>query len=139
MKLSKTTATSELDYDKYRDSHKFFGNISENSFEIQAMPSTRTRKLFNLLILGIFCDSKLSIEMKLTPFDYIFIALYFIVCVLFGVLTYVHSLENEALFPFVFILPTIIFLTITLIFSFFAKTNYSDALYNIEKIINKSN
>ncbi len=139
LKLTETTLIGNLSYFKYDNKYKFFGIISKDSFEVQSVPATRTRRLFNPLIIGKLSEDELSIELKLMPFDYIFIALYFILCILFGVTTYTHSLENEALLPFVFIIPIIIFLAIILVFSFFAKINYSDALYNIEHIINTSN
>lgn len=136
--LKNVTAIGTINPDRYMKSHKFVGEISEKNFEVQAIPSTRTRKLFNPLIIGNFSEGELTVELKLIPFDYIFVALYFIVCILFGVIIYNHSLENDALLPFVFIIPTIIFLAIILVFSFFAKINYSDAIYSIENIIAKS-
>ena len=138
LKLTETTLIDNLSYFKYDNNYSFFGVISKDRFEIQSVPSTRTRKLFNPLIIGKLNKDELSIELKPMSFDYIFIALYFILCVLFGIITYTHSLENKTLLPFVFILPILIFSAITLVLSFFAKINYSDALYNIEHLINKS-
>ena len=136
--LKNVTVIGTINPDRYMGSHKFVGEISDKSFKVQAIPSTRTRKLFNPLIIGKLNKDELSIELKPMSFDYIFIALYFILCVLFGIITYTHSLKNKTLLPFVFILPILIFSAITLVLSFFAKINYSDALYNIEHIINKS-
>ena len=139
LKLTETTLIDNLSYFKYDNKHKFFGVISKDSFEIQSVPATRTRRLFNPLIIGKLSKDELLIELKLMPFDYIFISLYLVLCIFFGVTIYTESLENKALLPFVFIIPTMIFLAIILIFSFFAKINYSDAIYSIENIIHKSN
>lgn len=138
LKLTETTSIGNPNYFKYDNKHKFFGVISKDRFKIQSVPATRTRKLFNPLIIGKLSKDELLIELKLMPFDYIFISLYLVLCIFFGVTIYTESLENKVLLPFVFMLPILIFSAITLVLSFFAKINYSDALYNIEHIINKS-
>ena len=73
--------------------------------------------------------------MKLPSSDYIFIGMFFVLCVFFGAIIYSCSLENSNLIPLIFILPFTFFLLVNALFSFFAKMNFSDAIYNIENIL----
>ena len=128
-KLRNSTFQGLFNYYKHYKDYTFYGKIFEENFEIKSVPASSRRSLFNPLIIGKFSSKSnktvLSINMKLPSSDYIFS----------GAIIYSCSLENSNLIPFIFILPFTIFLLVNLLFFFFAKMNFSDAIYNIENIL----
>lgn len=140
--LKKSTKEGTFNYYKHYKDYTFYGKISENNFEIKSVPASSKRYLFNPLIIGRFKKENnktiLSIKMELSSSDYIFIGMLFILCIFFGVIIYFSSLENSNLIPLIFILPLAIFLLMNCLLLFFARINFSDAIFNIEKIIKSS-
>ena len=124
---------------KYDDLPILKKKIFEENFEIKSVPASSRRSLFNPLIIGKFSSKSnktvLSINMKLPSSDYIFIGMFFVLCVFFGAIIYSCSLDNSNLVPLIFILPFTFFLRVNVLFFFFAKMNFSDAIYNIENIL----
>lgn len=138
-KLRNSTFQGLFNYYKHYKDYTFYGRIFEENFEIKSVPASSRRSLFNPLIIGKFSSKSnktvLSINMKLPSSDYIFIGMFFVACVFCGAIIYSCSLENSNLIPLIFILPFTIFLLVNLLFFFFAKMNFSDAIYNIENIL----
>lgn len=138
-KLRNSTFQGLFNYYKHYKDYTFYGKIFEENFEIISVPASSRRSLFNPLIIGKFSSKSnktvLSINMKLPSSDYIFIGMFFVACVFCGAIIYSCSLENSNLIPLIFILPFTIFLLVNALFFFFAKMNFSDAIYNIENIL----
>lgn len=139
LRLSKKTLKEYPLKHNIDSNYKFFGIISENNFEIQSIPAYNRRYHFNPLIIGFFIkdnnQTKLSIQMKLSTFDYIIDVVFLILCIFFGFIIYTHSLEKPNLTPFIFIIPLIIFIIINVFFAYFTRINFCDALDNLENII----
>lgn len=139
-KLRKCTVKENTACEQQTESD-FIGNITDNDFTVKAVPSSKRRGLFNPTIYGCFVNennkTKLSVTMKCSPFDYIFLVLFFVVCVFFGLIIYMQSLENSSLSYLIFPLPCAIFIAINLFCVVSANLNFRDARESFENIILK--
>ncbi|WP_294465302.1 hypothetical protein [uncultured Ruminococcus sp.] len=139
-KLRKCTVKENTACEQQTESD-FIGNITDNDFTVKAVPSSKRRGLFNPTIYGCFVNennkTKLSVTMKCSQFDYIFLALFFVVCVFFGWIIYMQSLENISLTYLIFPLPFAIFIVINILFIAIANLNFRDARERLEKTIFK--
>lgn len=140
--LKKSTQMDTENIYSHNEKYIFRGRISENDFELQSVYNGDRRYIFYPLIIGNFKEKNnetiLSVELKLLPISYIFILMFFIVCLFFGIIIYFCSLENSNLIPLIFILPPVIFSLINCMFLISIRMNFSDALYNIEHVIDIS-
>lgn len=118
--------------------YDFQGDINNNCFEIKALPHSR-RGLFNPIICGKVLQyenaTEISIEIKLKIFDLFFSILWLVICILFTLIIYNASLENENLKILIFILPAVLFIAVNIIFLFFAHLNFKDAQEKIESLL----
>lgn len=138
MEKLKNNTTQNTNYSEIVD-YDFSGIINEDTFEIQAIPSSGRRGLFNPILYGNILPngeySKLTISMKCKKTDMFFLILWIVICSVFSLIIYEKSLEVDYLRIFVLILPITILIIVNLFFLAVAKINFKDAQERIEKLL----